>query len=374
MRIRITYLVTVFISFLCIFIGHKIAVKDLFIFQNDSQEVVKAVVQKIIERSEPDEFLPMAMQSTRIIFEAKAASGKLKGQIITAAQSMGEFSETPIKEIKAGDSVILINFDNGEQWYFKGFVRADKLLILGILFIICLLLLGRKKGFNTILSLGLTCGTIIGVFIPSILSGKNIYVMTVLVCVYIIIMTFLIVIGYNKKALAAVLGCCSGIAVSGIIAVIMDRVMFLTGIVDERTGYIAHLPVANPINLGALIFAGIIIGAMGAVMDMAMSITSSLWEVKEKSKLIEFKTLFRSGMTIGRDMMGTMVNTLILAYIGSSLSVVIILTIYDNSFLSLLNSEMIIVNILQALAGTLGILFTMPLTALFCSVFYLRKE
>ena len=378
MKIRITSLATIIVSFLCIFIGHKIVVKNLFIFQNDSQEVVKAVVYKIIERIEPDEsydeLIPMSMQSTSIIFEAKVTGGRQKGNSITAVQNMGEFSEAPSTEVKEGDSVLLINFDHREQWYFKGFVRADKLFVLGILFLVCLLLLGRAKGLSALLSLGLTCGTIIGVFIPAILSGKNIYLMTVLVCVYIIVMTFLIVIGYNKKALAAVLGCCGGIAVSGIISIIMDRVLFLTGVIDERTGYIAHLPLAAPLNLKALIFAGIVIGAMGAVMDMAMSITSSLWELKQRSQGSEFKTLFHSGMTIGRDMMGTMVNTLILAYIGSSLSIVIIFAIYDNSFLSLLNSEMIIVDILQALAGTLGILAAMPLTALFCSVFYGKQN
>jgi uncharacterized membrane protein len=154
----------------------------------------------------------------------------------------------------------------------------------------------------------------------------------------------------------------------------MDKVLFLSGIVDEHSRYIANLPVEIPINLKAIIFAGIIIGAMGAIMDVAMSISSSLWEVKEKAGSIDFKTLFRSGLTIGRDIMGSMANTLILAYIGTSLSVVLILSVYSSSFLSLFNTEMIVVEILQALAGSLGLLFALPLTAFFCSVFYLRKK
>ena len=109
-------------------------------------------------------------------------------------------------------------------------------------------------------------------------------------------------------------------------------------------------------------------------MDVAMSISSALWELREKAGLIKFETLFRSGINIGRDIFGTMANTLILAYIGTSLSVVILLGVYSNSLLDLLNSEMIIAEILKALAGSFGILFAMPLTAFFCAVFYLRQK
>jgi uncharacterized membrane protein len=276
------------------------------------------------------------------------------------------------KEVARGNSVLLINA-NGE-WYFNGYVRTGKILGLGIVFALCVLFFGGKKGFNTLLSLGLTCGAIFAVFIPAILSGFNIYVMSILVCAYTISMTLLIVIGYNKKALTAAIGCASGVAVTGIISAIMDRMLLLTGIVDEHSRYLANLPVEASINLRAIIFAGIIIGAMGAIMDVAMSISSSLWEVKEKAGIIKFESLFRSGLTIGRDIMGTMANTLILAYIGSSLSVVIILSVYSGSALSLFNSEMIVVEILQALAGSLGILAAMPLTALICSVFYLKAK
>jgi len=232
--------------------------------------------------------------------------------------------------------------------------------------------LGRKKGVNTILSLGLTCAAIFTVFIPAILSGFNIYLMAILVCMYTTIVTLLIVIGFNKKSLASVAGCVSGILAAGIIAIIMDRVLNLTGIVDEHSRYLINMPGGVKLNLRALIFAGIIIGAMGAIMDVAISIASSLWEIKEKAELISFKSLFRSGINIGRDIMGSMANTLILAYIGSSLSVVLLLSVFSGSALNLFNSEMIAVEILQALAGSFGILSAMPLTAVFCSVLYLK--
>jgi uncharacterized membrane protein len=379
MTIRITYLVTVIVSVLLVIAGNKIATNGLPVFRNASQELVKAKVQKIIGRVTADGVTPNGasgesnlMQSDKIIFEAKITSGPQKGDVVTVAQNFGGYTRDKAKEAAKGDSV-LITYTNNE-WYFHGYMRINKLLGLGLLFILSVLFFGGKKGFNTILSLGLTCGAIFAVFIPAILSGFNIYVTSILVCLYTIAMTLLIVIGYNKKALTAAIGCASGVAVTGIISAIMDKMLLLTGIVDEHSRYLANLPVEASINLRAIIFAGVIIGAMGAIMDVAMSISSSLWEVKEKAGIIKFESLFRSGLTIGRDIMGTMANTLILAYIGSSLSVVIILSVYSGSALSLFNSEMIVVELLQALAGSLGILAAMPLTALVCSVSYLKAK
>jgi uncharacterized membrane protein len=312
------------------------------------------------------------MQGKRIIFESTVTSGERKGEIFTAAQNFGGFLHIPQRQVKKGDSVLIIKFDN--EWFFNGYLRTNKLIGLTIIFAVCLLLFGGKKGFNTILSLSLTCAAVFAVFIPGILSGKNIYLMSVFVCAYTIIMTLLLVIGYNKKSLTAALGCLGGLAVSGIIIVVMDRLLHLTGVVDENSRYLTNLPLDNPINLKAIIFAGIIIGAMGAVEDVATSIASSLWEIKEKAGNIKFDSLFRSGITIGRDIMGSMSNTLILAYIGSSLSVVLILSVFSGSLLALLNMEMIVVEILQALIGSLGILFSMPLTALVCSIVYLKDK
>jgi len=390
MKIKITYLATVIASVLFLLIGHKIATDGLQIFQDTSHEIVRAKVQGVVERVQPpqdffddnddydeedglyDDFFLM-MMGERIIFEAKITNGKRKGEIVNVTQSLSGFSkQDKIKEVDRGNSVVIINVEN--EWYFNGYLRTNRLLGLGILFVLCVLLFGGRKGFNTILSLGMTCAAIFAVFLPAILSGKNIYAMSLIVCVYVIAMTLLIVIGFNKKSLASVIGCASGVFVTAIITLVMDKLLFLTGIVDEHSRYLTNLPIGASLNLRAIIFAGIIIGAMGAIMDVAISISSALWEIKEKAGNIKFETLFRSGLNIGRDIMGSMANTLILAYIGSTLSVVILISVYSNSLLGLFNSEMIVVEILQALAGSLGILFAMPLTAFFCSVIYLKEK
>jgi uncharacterized membrane protein len=383
-KISIPYLLTIILSILFIVIARNIAVDNMIGFQSPQGEFVRAKIQNIVDRFKPEfDFLDdydddfnqdsfLMAQGETIVFEAKVTHGTRKGQVITAEQTFSPLLIDRSKVVEKGDSVLLVN--NEISWYFGGYVRTNGLLILGIVFVLCLLFFGGRKGFNTILSLGFTCTAVFAVFIPAILSGRNIYVMSLLVCAYTTTIVPLIVMGYNRKSLSAIAGCAAGIVVSGIITLIMDKALNLTGIVDEHSRYLINLPGDLQLNLRAVIFAGIIIGAMGAIMDVSISISSALWEIKENANRIKFKELLRSGINIGRDIMGTMADTLILAYIGSSLTVVLLLSVYSGSALNLFNSEMIAVEILQALAGSLGILFAMPLTALFCSVIYLKEE
>ena len=132
--------------------------------------------------------------------------------------------------------------------------------------------------------------------------------------------------------------------------------------VDDDSLHLYLLNEDRPIDLKAIIFSAIIIGAIGAIMDVSVSIASSLKELQDQVEHVSFGMLLKSGITIGKDMMGTMANTLILAYIGSSLSVTLLLVAYSNSLLTLFNREMIVVEILNALVGSFGILLTIPLT------------
>ena len=210
------------------------------------------------------------------------------------------------------------------------------------------------------------------VFVPSVLSGHNIYVSGVLVCVFIIAMTLLMVNGADKKTLCASLGCVGGVMAAAVITVVFSRVMMFTGYTDSESYSLTML--SNPVDLIALSFSAIIIGAVGAVMDVAMSISSALYEMTEKVEGITFKSLVSSGFEIGRDMMGTMANTLVLAYIGSSVSSVLLLLTYADSAADVFNREMIAYEILQAVAGSLGILLAIPLTTIVCGAVYTKLK
>jgi uncharacterized membrane protein len=372
------YFATILFSVLFLIIGNKIATDNMPASENTSQELQKAVIEELTAHNaeQIDYGNGELYTNTEIIFRAKILSKDNKDQIVTAYQYLDDSLplNAAAKEVQQGDKVVLINAaEDGQDWQFLEFVRHDKLFIFGGVFVLALLIFGRKKGFNTLLSLAFTCLGIFAVFIPAILSGKNIYAVSIIICLYTIIMTILLVNGKNAKSLAAIIGCFAGVIISGLLTVLMNHVLSLTGVIDEDSIFLLQLSATNAIDLRAIIFGAIVIGAMGAIMDVAMSISSSLWEVREHSNSPTFDGLFKSGMNIGRDVMGTMTNTLILAYIGSSLSIVLLYVAYNSSLLYLFNRELIVVEVLQALVGSLGILLTMPITCLICALFYTKS-
>lgn len=380
------YLAAILFSFLFLLSGHRIAAGGkLEVEGADRAEVVKAEVIAILSREGQAYTLGGAgtVTGTSITFSAQVISGPRKGQVFTAVQQNDPFTPAHQKEIAVGDRVLLHStaglsgaeaVPGASGWLLGEYVRSDALLMLLAAFLLLILLFGRGKGLNTIVSLGFTCAAVFFVFIPSILSGQNIYLWSVVTCVFVIVMTLLIVAGADRKSLAAGLGCTGGVLFAGLLTVLMDRFLQLTGFLNEESTYLSYLGTERPIDLKAVIFAAIIIGAMGAIMDVSMSISSSLWELREKLGGAPPELLFHSGVTIGRDIMGTMANTLVLAYIGSSLSSVLLLIAYNESALALFNREKIVVEVLQSLTGSFGILAALPLTSLVCALLYGERK
>ena len=380
------YLFTVTFSLLFLYFGNYIITGGKGMpskaNQESIQEMLKARVIQInnrnIQKIEDDSGSgETTTENISIEFTAKILNGYKKGMKVPAVQTVDSYLPVKIKEIEVGDKILLCRINDpkdGNYWMFAEYLRSDTLLWLGGAFIALLIVFGHIQGINTILSLTFTCVSVLYVLIPAILAGKNIYFWAICVAVFITAMTLLIVYGTSKKALCAAMGCLAGTAVSGGIASVTGYIMNLTGVLNDESLYLLYLNPENPINLKAITFAAILIGAIGAIMDVAISLSSALYEVKEKAPDTPANEIFRSGLTIGRDMMGTMANTLVLAYIGSSLSLVLLLIAYRTSWLGLFNRELIVAEILQTLSGSIGILFTIPLTSLICAWIYSIKK
>ena len=380
MKKHAPYIITVIISILFIFLGGKIASSGMQLFDRIYQDDCEAAtVTGIIARQSASQEIDGVILGggVNIIFAAELNSGNDKGKMVTAVQNCDPDSPFEIREVKTGDKVLLTkNFSNpdGEYLIMGEHIRTDTLAVLAAVFFILLLVFGKIKGINTLLSLVFTCLSIFAVFIPAVLSGKNIYFWSILICLYIIIMTLILVNGFNRLSLCAAIGCFSGILASGALYFVSDRFLQLTGMVNEDSLYLKFLLDDKTIDLKAIVFAAIIIGAVGAIMDVSVSMAASLHEIKMSVPDSTPYSLMRSGITIGRDIMGTMSNTLILAYVGSSLSVTLLLIAYSSSWLALLNREMIVIEILQALIGSIGLMLTIPLTSLVCAVIYCRGK
>ena len=373
----LAWFITVLVSLVFIFAGFKHFSKQISVFDVEGAVAVRAKVTEIGELVQDSYGMgeDSSYDSSMQYFTAKITSGEYKGQSVLAVQSKDNLLGVTEKTIEAGDAVILYNYgydEGGTEWIFGSYSRLDKMIGFGIIFCALLLIFGRFKGLNTIVSLGFTCLALFMVFLPAVLSGANIYLWSVIICIYTIIMTLMIVEGPTEKGFTTTLGCSFGVIVAALLTVLFDKIMFLTGMLDEHSVYLTYFD--PPINLNGVIFAMVVIGAMGAVMDVAMDISSSLHEIHVKVPNLSVFEFFKSGITIGRDIMGTMANTLVLAYIGSSLCSVLLMISYSSSLRELLNREGIIVEIMNGLIGSCAILLTIPLTSIICGILYGSKN
>ncbi|MDO4732563.1 MAG: YibE/F family protein [Bacillota bacterium] len=365
----VVYLFTLLFSLAYILIGRHFAMDGYPNWEEPSTITYKGRVEQVISQEK-------ISGGDELCLSVKVLNGPEKGSLVTVRQSIYE-NYYPVQDKAAvGDKILFYTDKNREdsEWLMLEYVRSDGILILGFAFALAVLVFGRWKGLNTLISLAFTCLAVFMVFIPAVLSGQNIYLWSIVTCLYTISMTMLFINGISKKSFAAGAGCFAGVAMAGVLTLFMDQVLGLTGMTTEDALYLQMIEVAEPINLRAIVFAAIIIGAMGAIMDVAMDIASSLEEIRKNTPEVSARSLIRSGMNIGRDVMGTMANTLVLAYIGSSLSTTLLMVAYNVEMVQLFNMEMIIVELLQAIVGSTGILLTIPLTSLICSLIYPGKS
>ena len=368
------YWAVVLASCLFIFIGNRYCMEGLTIFQPmEGVEEFEGIVTGIVAEYQADETLNGGDGAMILVVQAEIVGGERDGERVIAEQMLEGLYDIGIPPCREGDRVILNYYAADGSWSVGDYIRTGPLIVLGIIFLALILIFGRKKGVNTIISLLLTCAVIFLVFVPAVLKGINIYAASIVICIFITAMTLPLISGFTRKTVASMLGCVSGVLVAGAVGAVMSAILRLSGITDDDSIYLLFLG-DQEIDLVAIIFAAIILGAVGATMDVSMSISSALCEISEKVHKPKFSELLRSGMNIGRDVMGTMANTLILAYIGSSLSITLLLCATQTSLVQLLNREMVVVEILQALAGSMGILFTIPLTALIASLLFRTKQ
>ena len=247
-------------------------------------------------------------------------------------------------------------------------VRANYIIVMFILFLLSVVLVGGRKGVKAILGLLYTILLIYFVMIKGIFKGDDAIFNSVITAILVIIGTF-IIIGdrINKKILTAAIGTFGGVLSAGIMALIFNNLAKMTGAGEDAIQLSINMT-SITFNYRDLLFAGIIVSALGACMDVGMSIASSLDEIKIKNPDITWQELLKSGMNIGRDVIGTMTNTLILAYVGGSLTLILLFMASNMNIYEILNKETIAEQIISAIAGSMGVVFTVPITSFVYSI------
>jgi uncharacterized membrane protein len=268
----------------------------------------------------------------------------------------------------------LLQEDNGEiiRIDVYGYNRDTVIYGLAIIFFAIVILVGRKKGFFSLISLAFTVIVIVYFLVPRILEGHSPVLMAIFASLIITVVTMFIVIGCNAKSISAIIGVFAGVAIAGLASIIPGNLANLSGINTNEAEEMIALADTIPINVPELLFAGIIVSALGAIMDIGMSISSTVFEIRSVNLQLSTKELFKSGMNVGRDTIGTMTNTLILAFAGSSLTVIIIIALYYLPYLRLINLNLLGLEIIQGLSGSIGLVLTIPITAI-CASFLASK-
>ena len=335
----------------------------------DYVEYEKArVVEILTDTTAPDD-VAEGMYRGEQMLTAEVLSGQYKGKTLLAYNYAGPLYGVPLQK---GDGVVLTI-----STYSSGDVRATvfeynripALLIAVGLFFLVTLLVGGKRGAKSLVGLVFTVLCLFLLLIPLLLKGAPTLPTVFLTCAFIALFSFTVLGGLHRKSVCAILGTLAGTAFAmgfGLLAQALARIN------GYRTAEVEPLlqlrQTGVPIGLSGLLVGGIIISALGAVMDVAMSISSALEEVHAANPSLTRRDLFRSGMNIGRDMVGTMTNTLILAFLGSCFTLIIYLFSLGLGKYQLLSSAYAAVEVISGIASSVGMILAIPLTAMISSV------
>ncbi len=301
------------------------------------------------------------LQQVKQSVEVKILTGSHKGEkVFIENMLMGN----PAYDINLNkdDKVILHaeQADGGINFFIADKQRINVLYFLAGLFFILLIAVGRKKGFYSLISILITLGLIFWGLTPLILNGMNPIFATVLICILASIIAIYLVGGLNYKSSAAILGTVLSLIIAGLLSILTIKFAYLTGFSSEESLF---LFTAYPhLNFGGILASAMIIGALGAVMDIGMSISSTINELFSSNSNLEVNELFTAGMNVGKDIIGTMANTLILAYLGGALFLVLLSNNIDLQ--KFFNLNQVATEISSALIGSIGVVICVPITAI----------
>lgn len=266
-----------------------------------------------------------------------------------------------IKAEKGRDYVLGVDTEAGEI-FITDYYREPAMFSLIGLFLLMVILFGGFRGFKALISLLLTGLGVIYFLIPGIQNGQEPILLAVAIAAFATAVTMFMIAGLSKKSLAATIGTTGGVTAAGIIALVVIKMAPLSGLSSTEAHLLLGGMPDSKLNFQGILAAGILISSLGAAMDVAISIASSAQELHQTDLNQPKRVLFMHLINIGRDIMGTMINTLILAYTGASIPLFLLL--YNESGLRLINMEIIATELTAALAGSIGLILAIPLTAI----------
>lgn len=329
----------------------------------------KGVVTQILEDNIDENGTRVGEQKIMV----RMTTGEKKGQELETTSSAGYLfgaactvgMHVVVMQSVSGDTVITTVYAQD---------REMAVYIFAALYLLALIVIGGKKGLRGALGLVFTFVCVILIEIPLLYRGYSPYLVTIVICVVTTLVTMYFIGGATRKTICATLGTTAGVVIASIAARLFGAATGLSGWNVSNIESLLDLWYTGNIQVGELLFSGLLISSLGAVMDVAMSVTSSMQEVLSQRPEITRKELFRSGLRVGRDMMGTDSNTLILAFAGTSISTLLLDYAYDLPYRQIINSNIIGLDIMQGLSGSFGVVLAVPVTVLIASFLLKTKK
>jgi len=371
---RFTKLLIIFVLITFTFPASLFAVeKNIY---NEQRTFARAFVEKI-EHVEEDENNPYDVM---VRIHLKILDGVKKG-------------EKNIVEFKGDDNMPKGMFYQEGDTVFVGISKLEKskeidyisiydventkgIIILGVLLLISIIAVGRLRGVLSMVSLISTIFLLFYLLVPLTLKGKSPIPMAVCISLFAIVVTIPIILGFQKKTLAAIIGAGSGVLIATILALASGWILRLTGIVTNEMMTVFYASSID-IDLKGLALSGIIISALGAIMDVCISIASATEEIFRVHPEISFSEAFKSVVTVSSDMLGATMNTLLFAYVGTSLPLVLLIALKLEPgipFTMVLNYNPVLSELVQSAIGCIGMFLSMPATALICIELHMRSR
>lgn len=352
------------VVFFIIYISVVVFFNKSLVFERpaDYPEGIEYAKAKVIEvvsddmNSDPDYGY---VRIGRQVFKMEIISGENKGKIVEAINYVTRVSQT---EGKIGTKYIIGSYDDFIVTTVMYKDRSSVLYFLGILFLILVLLIGRKKGIGAIAGLFVTLVNVVFLFIPMLINGVSAIPAAIIVVLLSTLYTMVLLNGFSKKSMITTISCTCCTALAGILAFVIGKLSNVTTLNTPEAENLLFITDNCSFRIDNLLTAGILIASMGAVMDVCMSLVSSLYELKEQTPELSAGQLWKSGMTIGKDIMGTMTNTLVLAFVGTSINSVLVYYMYSMPYMSLINTDFMVVEFIKGIIGSLAVVIAIPIT------------
>ncbi|WP_130347011.1 YibE/F family protein [Herbihabitans rhizosphaerae] len=291
-----------------------------------------------------------------------AASGREIRTVLPQEPSTPRFAvdDDVVLAYNGGDAL------DGQSYQLVDFQRGTPLLVLAGLFALAVLVLGRWKGLAALVALGVSFAVLVLFVLPAILAGENPLTVAVVAAGVIMFAVLYLTHGFSARTSIAVLGTMVSLALIGVLGVLFSAAAKLTGI-DESTATLIGT-IGHGIDTRGLLLAGVVIGALGVLDDVTVTQTSAVWELRRANPSLGWRSLYAAGLRIGRDHIASAVNTLVMAYAGAALPVLLYSSVSGVGLGNILESQSIAQEIVRTLVGSIGLVASVPVTTALAAV------